>query len=332
MALDLTASPPETPPSSSPVTPRRNLGRLGDRGFHGLVLACGLFVLVVLALVAYSTTKQAWSGFTDDGVKFFTSSNWNPATGHFGAAAFAYGSVVISVIALVFAVPVSIGIALFVTEVAPNRLRRPIVYVVDLLAAIPSVVYGLWGIVVFAPTAVHVYNDLAHWTKPIPLLGILLSGHPVVGRSLMTAGVILAIMVTPIITAITREVFATTPVALKEGAMALGATRWEMIRGAVFPHSRSGLVSAVLIGFGRAVGETIAVALVIGNSAQITARLFSSGDSMASVIALQFGEAEGTHRSSLIALGVTLLAITLIVGVVARIVLNRAERRLGGVA
>jgi phosphate transport system permease protein len=305
-------------------------GLVADRAFRSVAMLAGFSVLIILGLIAFSTTHEAWPAFSKEGLHFFTSKTWDVPAGDFGALAFVYGTLVVSTIALVLAVPVSIGIALFITEIAPRRMRRSIVYVIDLLAAVPSVVYGLWGLKVLAVDAPGFYRNVSNMFRPVPILHTLFSGHPLSGVSFMTAGIIVALMITPIITSITREVFATVPTAQKEAAVALGATRWEMIRGAVFPHSRSGIVGAVLIGLGRAMGETIAVALVIGSATSVTARLFSPGDTMASVIANQFGEATGTHRASLIGLGVLLFAITIVIGVLARAFVARVEARSTG--
>ena len=264
---------------------------LGDRGFQVLTLASGLLVLVILVLIAISTTQQSSSWFSAEGLKIFTN-NWNPAANQFGALAFIYGTIITAVIALVMAVPVSLGIALLLTEVVPYRWSRPIVYVIDLLAVVPSVVWGLWGILVFAPWIQHIYASIASGVNGIPVLGSLF-GPPTSGASFFTAGIILAFMITPIVTSLSREVIATVPAIDKEGAYALGATRLEMIRGAVWPHSQGGVVGAVLLGLGRAMGETIAVALVIGSSATITSHLFAPGYNMPAVIANQFGEASG---------------------------------------
>jgi phosphate transport system permease protein len=300
-------------------------GRAGDvwadRVFRGLTLVAGLAVLAVLALIAYSTTKEAWPAFRHEGLSFVTSKTWVPAKQQFGALTFIYGTALTSVIALVIAVPVSIGIALFSTEVAPGRLRRPIIYAIDLLAAIPSVVYGLWGVIVFAPWVAPKYESIANAVKDIPVLNTLF-GPPTAGRGFMTAGIILAIMVTPIITALTRETIATVAQDDKNAAIAMGATRWEMIRVAIFPRVRGGVVAAVMLGLGRAMGETIAVALVVGSNPQLTSHLFSSGDTMAGVIANNFGEASGTYRAALIGLGVVLFAITILVNMAARLVVR----------
>jgi phosphate transport system permease protein len=322
-------------PRRAPLPRRR---AVADRTFALVALFGGLTVLAVLGLIAITTTRQAVPAFRHEGLGFITSKTWTPADAispHFGAGAFIYGTMVASLIALVLSVPVSIGISLFITEVAPRRLRRPATYVVDLLAAIPSVVYGLWGAIVLIPAAsplTHLYARLAAWFHGVPVVGRLFAGPVTGGATFMTAGIILAVMITPIITSVCREVFATVPAAQKEGALALGATRWEMIRGAVFPHSRGGIVAGVMIGLGRALGETIAVALVIGSSPQVTARLFSSGYTMAAVIANEFGEAGGTYRSALIGMGVVLFAITIIVSVTANGLVARWNRKVGGLA
>jgi phosphate transport system permease protein len=308
-----------------------------DRIFKAVALAAGLLVLAILALIAVSMAHEAWPAFRESGWRFITSKTWipndpdgpGPRTAEFGALAFVYGTAVCSAIALVLAVPVSIGIALFTTEVAPRRLRGLVVTTVDLLAAVPSVVYGLWGIAVLAPNISTFYEHVADWVEPIPVLSTLF-GHGGTGRSYMTAGIILAIMITPIITSVSREVLLTVPQGEKNAALALGATRWEMIRGAVLPHSFGGMVGAVMLGLGRAMGETIAVALVIGSSPQIVGNLFKSGDALPSVIVNLFGESSGTLRSALVGLGVVLFAMTILVNVAARTVVQRAEVRMRG--
>ncbi len=307
---------------------RSGPGRRGDRVFRAVALTAGLLVLAILALIAVSTTREAWPAFRQEGLGFVTSQDWVPADGQFGALAFIYGTVLSSVLALVLAVPVSLGIALFANEAAPRRLRRPVVYLVDLLAAIPSVVYGLWGIIVLAPAIQPVYRWIDDAVGSWPVLGWFFNGQS--GRSYMTAGIILAIMITPIITSLSREVIATVPAAQREAAYGMGATRWEMIRSAVFPWSRGGIVGSVMLGLGRAMGETIAVALVIGSQAQITTHLFEPGDSMAAVIVNQFGEASGTHRAALVGLGVVLFVVTIVVNISARSIVTRFDRRAQG--
>ena len=317
--------------SPGPVGPKGPLhggSRLADRLFSWLCLAAGLLVLVVLGLILVSTGNEATPAFREEGLGFLTSKVWDPARGQFGALAFIYGTLVASTIAVAIAVPVSLGLALFIVEIAPKKLRTAVVYLVDLLAAVPSVVYGLWGILVFGPQIGRIFGDISGALGGVPLLGTLFHGAS--GRSFMTAGIILAIMITPIVTSISKEVFATVPSDQKEGALALGATRFEMIRGAIFPYSRTGLVGAVMLGLGRAMGETIAVALVIGSVPSIRAPLFEPGDAMAAVIANQFGEAAGTHRAALIGLGVVLFVMTVFVNVMARRITGRADRRLAG--
>ncbi|HWG02298.1 MAG TPA: phosphate ABC transporter permease subunit PstC [Trebonia sp.] len=319
---------PATPAGSAHTLMRRR--SLGDRGFQLLALAAGLLVLVVLVLIAVTTAGQSTTWFTTAGVKGIFSTVWNPSNNSFGAMAFVYGTVISSVIAIIIACPVSIGVALLLTEVVAARWARPIVYIIDLLAVVPSVVWGLWGIIVFAPWVQHIYLSIASGVKGIPVLGSLFGGQNISGASFFTAGIILAIMITPIITSLSREVIATVPAIDKEGAYALGATRWEMIRGAVWPHSQGGVISAMLVGLGRAMGETIAVALVIGSSATVTSHLFFPGYSIAAVIANQFGEAAGEFRSALIGLGLFLFVITIVVNLGARAIVERSARRARG--
>jgi phosphate transport system permease protein len=323
--------------TDTPVVPKsltkgsRPPGIITDRSFRVVALAAGLTVLVVLALIAIYTTREAWPWFREEGLGIFTD-NWDPAKNHFGALGLIYGTLLVALIAVVLALPISIGIALFVTDVAPRSMRRPIVYTVDLLAAIPSVVYGLWALLVLTEPLTTLFESVSDATASIPLLSTLFADPSASGKSFMTAGIIVAIMITPIITSITREVFATVPESQKEAALALGATRWEMIRGAVFPHSRSGVVAATMIGVGRAMGETIAVALIIGSSQRLTSNILGPGDTLASVIANQFGEASGTHRAALVGCGVVLFAMTILIGVTARTLAARAQARSAGTA
>jgi phosphate transport system permease protein len=311
--------------SASPLAHRRPLG---DRGFQILAASAGLLVLVILVLIAVSITQQASSWFSTAGVKGIFSTQWNSGTNQFGAMAYVYGTVITAVLALM-AVPVSVAIALLLTEVVPYRWSRPIVYVIDLLAVVPSVVWGLWGILVLAPWLQHIYTSVASGVTGVPVLDSLF-GQPVSGASFFTAGLILAFMITPIVTSLAREVFATVPAIDKEGAYALGATRLEMIRGAVWPHSQGGVVGAILLGLGRAMGETIAVALVIGSSPQVTSHLTDAGYSLPAVIANQFGEASGEFRSALIGLAVLLFVITIVINLAGRGVVERSARRQRG--
>jgi phosphate transport system permease protein len=331
-----TLAPPEPSAVEPAPEPRgvkgdrgRRRGVAGDHLFRWLALLGGLTVLVVLALIAYVTTSKAMPWFRHEGFGAVFSDNWDPAHDHFGALSLVYGTFLVGFLSLLMAVPVSIGIAIFVTEIAPRRLARAIVYVVDLLAAIPSVVYGLWAIFVLLDPLASLFGDVSSATSGIPILDELFADPSATGRSYFTAGLIVAIMITPIVTSITREVFATTPTSLKEAAYGLGSTRWEMIRGAVFPHSRGGVVSAVMIGLGRAIGETIAVALVIGSSHNISLHIFGPGDTMASAIVNEFGESSGTHRSALIGLGVVLFVLTVFVGMSARAVVSHYDKKSG---
>jgi phosphate transport system permease protein len=318
-------------------TPRRLLDP--DRAFRLVTVAAASLVLAVMALITASLVTQAWPAVREAGLDFVTSTHWvpndpdgaGPLTARFGALAFVYGTVVASTIALVLAVPVSIGIALFATEVVPRRLRGFVITAIDLLAAVPSVVYGLWGVTVLAPDIAGAYDALARWLAPVPGLNVLF-GAAGTGRSFMTAGIVLAIMITPIVTSVSREVVATVPDGEKAAALALGATRWEMIRGAVLPHSFGGLVGAVMLGLGRAMGETIAVALVIGSSPQIVGNLLASGDAIPAVIVNLFGESSGTFRSALIGLGLILFLMTIAVNVGARAIVRRTEVSLRGIA
>ncbi len=333
-----------TQTSERPDTTRltqRGIGRLSDRAFWLVTLIAGLLVLAILALILVTTLNQALPALRYSGFRFFTSPNWvpndpdgdGPLGPQFGALAFIYGTGIVALVSVLIAVPISIGIALFLTELAPRRLRGTVVTVIDLLAAIPSVVFGLWGIIVVAPFLVKVYGGVHNVLGGIPVLGSLF-GEPVSsGRTFMTAGIIVAIMIIPIITSITREVFATVPTEDKQAALALGATRWEMIKGAVFPHSFGGMVGAVMLGLGRAMGETIAVALTVGAATQIVPNLFASGNTLPAEIALNFGDpGVDPGRSALIACGVVLFAITVVINYGARLIVRRAEIRLKGAA
>jgi phosphate transport system permease protein len=316
--------------AAGPAHPLAHRRPLGDRGFALLALLAGLLVLAILVGIAISTAQQSANWFGSVGLKGFFSSTWDVSANKFGPMAFVYGTVISSVIALIIAVPLSIGVSLLLTEVLPRQWARPIVYVIDLLAVVPSVVWGLWGILVLVPWLQKIYGDISSGVNGIPVLDSLFGGPNTTGASFFTAGIILAIMITPIITSLSREVIATVPAIDKEGAYALGATRWEMIRGAVWPHSQGGVVGAILIGLGRAMGETIAAALVIGDSPEVTSHLFYSGFSMPAVIALEFGEASGEFRSALIGIGLLLFVITLVINLFARAIVDRSARKMKG--
>src|SRR5262245_9327987 len=325
----LEPAPAEAPPPPPLVGGPRPPGAIADRVFRYVAFLAGVLVLVVLGLIIYATLDKSWEWFKSEGLSGVLSLDWAPSEGKYGAGSLIIMTLMVAAIALIISVPVSIGIALFVTEIMPRRGRLPIIFVIDLLAAIPSVVFGLWMLKQVAPVLVDVYNDVHNAVNGIPILDKVFGDPSSSGLAIMTAGVVVAVMITPIVTAITREVFATCPAAQKEATLAMGATRWEMIRGAVFPHARSGVVAAVIIGFGRAVGETIAVALVVGSSPKLTQNLFGPGDTLASIIANEFGESSGIQRSALIGFGLVLLIMTIILGTIARAVLRRANKRLG---
>ncbi len=310
---------------------QKDRGRFADRSFWFVCLAAGVTVLAVLAAILMSTLQQAWPAFSEAGENgFFTSNVWDPQAGTYGMLSLLYGTIIVSLIAVVLAVPVSIGIALFLTELAPRRVRAIIVTVIDMLASVPSVVFGLWGVITLAPLA----NDFFAWLNSslggIPIIGNVFGA--VAPRSFALAGVILAVMIVPIITSITREVFDTVPDADKQAAWALGATRWEMIKGAVLPHSFGGIVGAVMLGLGRALGETIAVAMLIGASAQITANMFAPGYSIPAVIVLEFGESNVEQTAALIGMGVILFVLTVVINLLARVVVRRTELKMRGAA
>lgn len=301
---------------------RTGLGRHADSLFATFAALCGVLVLLVLAYMVVSTTGTALPVFSSEGISFVTSTNWDPGNNHYGALAFIYGTVITSVIALVIAVPLSLGVALFSTEYAPKRLRKPITYAVDLLAAVPSVIYGLWGVFVLLPLFLQPAADfLAKYLGWIPLFK-----GPASGLSFFGAGIILAIMITPIITALTREVISTVPSADRHAAYALGATRWEMVRAAILPRSRAGIVGATMLGLGRALGETIAVALLVGSVAKIDPSVVRPGYSMAAVIANTFSEATGDHIRALVGIGVVLFVMTVLINMAARAIVWRFNR------
>jgi phosphate transport system permease protein len=327
------------PPLADSLAPQGR-GVLGDRIFRILSLSAGILVLAILGFILLTTVRESWPALKESGLDFVTNSTWipndpdgdGPRTPEYGVLSFIFGTLVVSLISLVFAVPVAIGIALFLTELAPRRLRGAVVTIVDLLAAVPSVVFGLWGIIAVAPALVKVYNWIHDTFGGVPLIGAVFGEPVATGRSFMTAGIIVAIMILPIITSITREIFATVPAADKHAALALGATTWEMIKGAVFPHSFGGMVGAVMLGLGRAMGETIAVTLTIGAAPQIVANVFASGNALPAIIVQNWGESGGVFRSALIGCGVVLFVITIVVNYGARIIVRRAEIRMRGAA
>jgi phosphate transport system permease protein len=302
-----------------------------DALFRNLTRAAAIAVLAVLFGVMLALAEGAWPAFRTFGFSFFTTQSWNPVTEKFGAIAPIYGTLVTSLIAMVIAVPVGIGIAIFLTELCPRLLRRPIGIAIELLAGIPSIIYGIWGLFVFAPfLQQYVQPALIDFFGYIPVLNALFAGPPY-GIGMLTAGLILAIMVLPFITSITRDVFETVPHVLKESAYALGSTVWEVTWHVVLPYTRAGVLGGVMLGLGRALGETMAVTFVIGNAHRISASILAPGTTISATIANEFTEAVGDlYASSLIALGFILFIITFIVLAIARYMLMRIERRTGG--
>jgi phosphate transport system permease protein len=297
--------------------------RLGDKIFSGAALAAGILILVVLAGVAAFLLYEGFPAFTADASEIPGGEGFWSFVGPL-----LYGTVLAAVIALVVATPLSIGIALFISHYAPRRLAQGLGYLVDLLAAVPSVVYGLWGIFFLAPNIVPVYQWLEKYLGFIPIFSGPTSAT---GRTMLTAGLVLAVMILPIMTAVNREVFLQTPRLLEEASLALGATRWEMIRQTVLPFGRSGIVSGSMLGLGRALGETLAVALVLSGSDVITANLISSvnTNTIAANIALDFPESSGIAVNALIASGLVLFALTFVVNYVARAVIARRSEFSG---
>ena len=297
-----------------------------DTLFRNLTFAAALLVLSILFGVFLSLIIGAAPAFGTFGLDFLTTQSWNPVTEKFGALAPIYGTVVTSLIAMGIAVPVGIGIAIFITELCPNFLRKPIAIAIELLAGIPSIIYGIWGLFVFAPfLQQHIQPAIIGLFSGVPLLSDLFAGPPY-GIGVFTAGLILAIMVIPFISSISRDVFETTPSVLKESTYALGATTWEVIWNVVLPYSRAGVLGGVMLGLGRALGETMAVTFVIGNAHKIAASIMAPGTTISATIANEFTEAVGDiYTSALIALGLILFVITFIVLAAARYMLARME-------
>jgi phosphate transport system permease protein len=308
----------------------RHKGAGADRVFALFTAGAAWMVLLVLGATAFS---MAWGGrlaFETFGLGFITSTDWNAVQGKFGALVPIYGTLVTSIIALIIAVPVAIGIALFLTEIAPRWSRGPIGIAVELLAAIPSIIYGMWGLFVFAPfMGAHVEPWLTEHLGEWPLIGRLFIGPPI-GIGMLTAGIVLGIMILPFIAAVARDVFAAVPAPLKESAVALGSTRWEVLSRVTLPYARSAVIGAVFLGLGRALGETMAVTFVLGNAHELSASLLMPSNSIAAALANQFTEADSElYRSSLIALAFLLFVVTVIVLSFAKLLLLRLQRTHG---
>ena len=301
-----------------------------DQTFHVVTYIAAVIVLAILAGVILALAIGAMPALQKFGAGFLFSQRWNPVTENFGALAPIYGTFVTSLIALVIAVPLGLLIAVFLTELCPLWLRRPIGIAIELLAGIPSIIYGIWGLFVFAPILQGTLQPfLIALFGNVPVLSSLFEGPPY-GIGVLTAGLILAIMVLPLVTSISRDVFEAVPPVLKEAAYGVGATTWEVVRNVVLPYARVGVIGGFMLGLGRALGETMAVTFVIGNAHRISASLLAPGTTISSAIANEFTEAVGDlYTSSLIALGLILFAMTFIVLAAARYMLLRLERRLG---
>ncbi len=304
------------------LVPERS-SKWADAAFHLAMWACGATVLLMVGLIVYELVSKGQLSWHTFGWKFFFSRDWDPVNEQFGALPFIYGTVVSSVLALVISVPLAIGVAVFITEMSPRWLRTSLAFTTELLAAIPSVIYGLWAIFVLVPLLRQYLEPLLAkyfgWTS-------LFEGAPY-GIGMLAAGIILAIMIIPIISAITREVMTAVPQQQREGVLALGATRWEMIRMGVLRNARAGIVGGIILGLGRALGETMAVTMVIGNRAEIAKSLLSPGYTMASVIANEFSEATGDlYLSSLIEIGFALFLVTIIVNILAQLLVWTVTR------
>jgi phosphate transport system permease protein len=302
----------------------------GDRIFRWVVAAAGLLVLCALVGTALSMLWGGREAFGTFGFGFLLSTEWDPVNHKFGALVPIYGTLVTALIAMLIAVPVSFGIALFLTEVAPAWLRGPVAAAIELLAGIPSIIYGMWGLFVFVPimgeyVTPWLNDHLGHW----PLIGALFTGPPL-GIGMLTAGIVLAVMVIPFVSSVMREVFLTVPTRLKESAYALGGTTWEVVWDIVLPYTRSAVIGGVFLGLGRALGETMAVTFVLGNAHRLSASLLEPGNSIAATIANEFTEADSDlYRSSLVALGFLLFIVTFIVLAIAKLMLRRLQRNEG---
>ncbi len=316
-------------PQSNQTT-RGRLFKLQDLAFHQITMVFAMIVLVALAGILISLGHQAAPAFKEFGWGFIWGDVWSIPDEKYGARIAIYGTLITSFIALLLAVPISFGIALFLTETCPTWLRRPLGTAIELLAGVPSIVFGIWGLFIFAPLfSNHVQTIIQDTLGKLPLVGGLFAGPPI-GIGILTAGVVLALMVIPFIASVMRDVFETVPPVLKESAYGVGCTTWEVVWNIVLPYTRVGVIGGIMLGLGRALGETMAVTFVIGNSSRLPASLFSPGTSIASTLANEFGEAEpGLHISSLFALGFLLFIITFFVLGVSRWLIYRGTKKQG---
>ena len=309
--------------SAAPATRRRG-GAGGDAVFEWACRLAGVFVLILLGAIIVELFIGALPAFRQFGLAFVWTELWDPVADQYGALVPIYGTVTTAVLAILFAVPIAFGIAFFLTELAPEWLRRPVGTAVELLAAVPSIIYGMWGFFVILPImAQTVQPAVIDSLGELPLIGGLFAGPPF-GTGILTAALILAVMIIPFVAATMRDVFATVPPVYKESAYGLGATRWEVMRGVVLPYTRTSVVGGIMLGLGRALGETLAVTFVIGNANRVSTTLFGPGNTIASLVALEFGEAgEGSLKlSALLALGFILFVLSFIVLAISRLLLR----------
>ena len=306
-------------------------GPMADRIFGWLAKGAALFTLCILAAILVSLTISAWPAIDKFGLGFLTSTTWDPVKNEYGGLVMIYGTLMTSIVALLIAVPVSFGIALFLTEMSPAWLKRPLGTAIELLAAVPSIVYGMWGLLVFSPVlSTYVQQPLQKLLVNVPVLRDLVSGAPV-GIGILSAGIILAIMIIPFIAAVMRDVFEVTPTLLKESAYGLGATTWEVVSKVVLPYTKAGVVGGIMLGLGRAIGETMAVTFVIGNFNQLDSlSLFQAANSITSALANEFAEAgEGLHQGALMYLGLILFFITFVVLTLSKLLLAQLNKSEG---
>ena len=314
----------------SPVKTARS-GPLADLMFGLLAKGAALFTLATLIAILGSLTVSAWPAIDKYGLGFLASTTWDPVQEEFGGLVMIYGTLMTSLIALLIAVPVSFGIALFLTELSPAWLKRPLGTAIELLAAIPSIVYGMWGLMVFGPLlATYVQQPLQSMFGNVPYLGAFVSGPPV-GIGILSAGIILAIMIIPFIAAVMRDVFEVTPALLKESAYGLGSTTWEVVYRVVLPYTKAGVIGGIMLGLGRAIGETMAVTFVIGNFNQLDSlSLFQAANSITSALANEFAEAgQGMHQAALMYLGLVLFFITFVVLSLSKLLLSQLKKGEG---
>ena len=334
MAATLPADPypGENAVTSVPPKPnKRRSSKNADLIFEWAARLAAVSTLLLLAAIILSLVIGAWPAISKYGLSFLWTSEWDPVQDKYGGLVMIYGTLMTSFIALLIAVPVSFGIALFLTELSPRWLRRPLGIAIELLAAIPSIVYGMWGLLVFGPVlATYVQAPLQQAFGDVPYLGTLFSGPPV-GIGILSAGIILAIMIIPFIASVMRDVFEVTPPMLKESAYALGATTWEVVSKIVLPYTRAGVVGGIMLGLGRALGETMAVTFVIGNFNQLDSlSLFQAANSITSALANEFAEASpGLHQASLIYLGLVLFFITFVVLMLSKVLLSQLQKAEG---